>query len=97
MPGIVIAGHSFTTGNTQISTSLQQLAPDEMRGRVLSVNGLAFNGVMPFATLGIAGLSQVIGQRTVMVACAVLLVASCIWLWRRFVWQAYVAAGHDAG
>jgi MFS family permease len=90
IPGILISGFSFTTGNTQINTTLQQLAPDELRGRVLSVNGLAFNGVMPFATLGVAGLSQVVGQRAVMIACAVLMVVMCLWLWRRYVWQAYV-------
>jgi len=90
IPGILIAGHSFTTGNTQISTTLQQLAPDDMRGRVLSVNSLAFNGVMPFATLLVAGLSQVLGQPAVMLGCAVLLVGASYWLWRRYVWQAFV-------
>jgi hypothetical protein len=96
IPGIVISGFSFTTGNTQISTTLQQLAPDDLRGRVLSVNGLAFNGVMPFATLAVSGLSQVVGQRAVMIACAVLMVTSCVYLWRRYVWQAYVPGAHGA-
>jgi MFS family permease len=92
IPGILIAGYSFTTGNTQISTRLQQLAPDEMRGRVLSVNSLAFNGVMPFATMAVAGFSQLFGQPVVMLVCAVLLVGFSYWLWRRYVWQAFVPA-----
>ena len=92
IPGVVIAGYSFTTGNTQISTRLQQLAPDDMRGRVLSVNSLAFNGVMPFATMTIAGLSQVIGQSVVMMVSSVLLVGFCVLLWRRYVWQAFIPA-----
>jgi MFS family permease len=92
IPGILIAGYSFTTGNTQISTRLQQLAPDEMRGRVLSVNSLAFNGVMPFATIGISVLSQAIGQSSVMLICAALMVVFCFYLWRRFVWKAFVPA-----
>lgn len=92
IPGIVIAGFSFTTGNTQIMTRLQQLAPDEMRGRVMSVNSLAFNGVMPFATLTVAGLSQLIGQSLVMVICGVLLAGISAWLWRRYVWSAFVPA-----
>lgn len=90
IPGILISGYSFTTGNTQISTRLQQLAPDEMRGRVLSANGMAFNGVMPFATLLIAFLSQTIGQSYVMLGCAVLLLIATSWLWKRYVWQAFV-------
>lgn len=90
VPGILISGYSFTTGNTQISTRLQQLAPDEMRGRVLSANSLAFNGVMPFATLGIAGLASLIGQATVMAICAGLLVIGTTFLWKRYVWKAFV-------
>ena len=92
VPGVLVAGFSFTTGNTQISTTLQQLAPDAMRGRVLSANSLAFNGVMPFATIAIAGLSQLIGQPAVMLGCAVLMVGLCLWLWRRYVWRAFVPA-----
>lgn len=91
VPGILIAGYSFTTGNTQISTRLQQLAPDELRGRVLSVNSLAFNGVMPFATMGVSFLSAAIGQSWVILGSAVLLVGASILLWKRYVWKAFVA------
>jgi len=89
IPGIMVAGFSFTTGNTQIMTRLQQLAPDDMRGRVMSVNGLAFNGVMPFATMVIAGLSVLIGQHIVIGVCAVLMGIGSALLWRRYVWQAF--------
>jgi MFS family permease len=90
IPGIMVAGFSFTTGNTQIMTRLQQLAPDDMRGRVMSVNGLAFNGVMPFATLAIGGLSELIGQHIVIGACAVLVGIGSALLWRRYTWRAFV-------
>lgn len=90
IPGIVVAGFSFTTGNTQIMTRLQQLAPDEMRGRVMSANSLAFNGVMPFATLTVAGISQLVGQPLVMGVSAMILVGLSLSLWRRYVWQAFV-------
>ena len=90
IPGVMVAGFSFTTGNTQIMTQLQQLAPDDMRGRVMSVNGLAFNGVMPFATIAIGGLSEVVGQHIVIGVCAVLLGIGSVLLWRRYVWRAFV-------
>ena len=90
VPGILIAGYSFTTGNTQISTRLQQLAPDELRGRVLSVNSLAFNGVMPFATMGVSFLAAAIGQSWVMLGSAVILVGASILLWKRYVWKAFI-------
>jgi MFS family permease len=89
IPGIMVAGFSFTTGNTQIMTRLQQLAPHEMRGRVMSVNSLAFNGVMPFATMAIAGVSELIGQHIVIGICAVLVGIGSLLLWRRYVWQAF--------
>jgi len=91
VPGVLIAGFSFSTGNTQISTRVQQLAPDEMRGRVLSVNSLAFNGVMPFATMIVSLLAESIGQHIVMGACAVLLAIGSFLIWRRYAWKAFVS------
>jgi MFS family permease len=89
VPGVMIAGFAFSSGNSQIMTRIQQLAPDELRGRVLSLNMLSFNGVMPFATIGISGLSQVIGQHVVMAASAMLLGVAGVYLWRRYVWMAF--------
>jgi len=92
VPGVMIAGYAFSSGNSQIMTRLQQLAPDEIRGRVLSLNTLSFNGVMPFATIAISGLSQVIGQHIVMGGSALLLALSGAYLWRRYVWMAFLPA-----
>jgi len=88
--GVVISGYAFATGNTQIQTRVQQLAPDEMRGRVLSVNSLAFNGVMPFSTMAVSGASQIVGQHVVMGVCAVLLAISSFLIWKRYAWKAFV-------
>lgn len=90
VPGVLIAGYSFSSGNSQISTRLQQTAPEELRGRVMSLNSLAFNGVMPFSTLLISGLAQVIGLHIVMGACAVLLAVFCFYLWKRYVSKAFI-------
>ena len=92
VPGVLISGYSFATGNTQISTRVQQLAPDEMRGRVLSVNSLAFNGVMPFATMIVSFLAESIGQHIVMGACAVLLAIGSFLIWKRYAWKAFIPA-----
>ncbi|HEU0164238.1 MAG TPA: MFS transporter [Thermomicrobiales bacterium] len=90
IPGVMISGYSFATGNTQISTRVQQLAPDELRGRVLSVNGLAFNGVMPFATIAVSGLSEVVGQHVVMGGCAICLAVGSFLIWKRYAWKAFL-------
>lgn len=90
MIGVFVAGYSFATFNTQITTRIQQLAPDDMRGRLLSINFLAFNGVMPFSTISISILSQIIGQKIVMGSCAVLVASGCYFIYKRFAWKAFL-------
>lgn len=90
IPGIMISGFSFSMGNSQIMTRLQQSAREEMRGRVMSLNSLAFNGVMPFSTLGISGLAQFFGLHLVMGLSAALLALGAVYLWRRYVWKAFI-------
>jgi MFS family permease len=92
MIGVFITGYSFATFNTQITTRLQQIAPDEMRGRLLSINSLAFNGVMPFATVTISIASQLVGQKPVMGACAVLFASGCYLIYKRYARLAFIAS-----
>ena len=92
VPGVIISGYAFSTGNTQIQTRVQQLAPDDLRGRVLSVNSLAFNGVMPFATMVVSGASELVGQHVVMGISAGLLALSSVWIWKRYAWKAFIPA-----
>jgi MFS family permease len=95
IPGVAVLGYSFSMSNSQIQTRVQQLAPDDLRGRVLSIVGLAFNGVMPFSTIVVSGAVEVIGQQVVIGICAVLTALGAWWLWRRYAWQAFVP-GRDA-
>ena len=95
IPGVAVLGYSFSMSNSQIQTRVQQLAPDDLRGRVLSIVGLAFNGVMPFSTIVVSGAAEVFGQPAVLGICAVLTALGSWWLWRRYAWQAFVP-GRDA-
>jgi MFS family permease len=92
IPGVMIAGYAFSSGNSQLATRLQQTAPDEMRGRVMSLNTLSFNGVMPFATLLISGLAQVFGQPIVLVASALALAVGAFFIWKRLAHKAFIPA-----
>jgi MFS family permease len=64
----------FVTGAAQIlfmascNTALQISAPDELRGRVMSLYTLAFAGMSPFGALLIGSIAEAFGTRT---ACAV--------------------------
>ncbi len=89
VPGIMIAGFSFSVTNTQLSTRLQQTAPEQLRGRVMSLATLAFNGVMPFSTLLISFLVQLRGQPEVLVASGVLLSIGVLVLWKRYIHKSF--------
>ncbi len=89
IPGVAVLGFSFSLSNSQIQTRVQQIAPDELRGRVLSIVSLAFNGVMPFSTIIVSGSVELTGQPIVLAVCAALAAAGSWYLWRRFAWQAF--------
>ncbi|HYH12366.1 MAG TPA: MFS transporter [Thermomicrobiales bacterium] len=97
IPGVAILGYSFTLSNSQIQTRVQQIAPDDLRGRVLSIVSLAFNGVMPFATIIVSGAAELFGQPVVLGVCAVLTAIGSWYLWRRFAWQAFVPEADATG
>lgn len=89
VPGMMIAGLSFSMTNTQLATRLQQTAPEQLRGRVMSLVTLAFNGVMPFSTLIISFLAQVIGQPQVLIGSGILLGVSAIFLWKKYLHKSF--------
>lgn len=97
IPGVAILGFSFALSNSQIQTRVQQLAPDELRGRVLSIVSLAFNGVMPFATIIVSGSAELVGQPIVLAVSSASSAAGAWYLWRRYAWQAFVAPDDATG
>jgi MFS family permease len=65
---------SFSSQLGLIQTMMQESTPAEFRGRVMSLNGIAFNGTTPFAAVGAAGLAAVIGLPAVMLGASVLFI-----------------------
>jgi MFS family permease len=90
IPGVAVLGFSFALANSQIQTRVQQISPDDLRGRVLSIVSLAFNGVMPFATIIVAGAAELAGQPLVLAVSGALSAVGTWYLWRRYAWQAFV-------
>jgi predicted MFS family arabinose efflux permease len=80
---LVGSGHTLTTALSTMSSLVQEQTPDELRGRVLSIFGLAFRGGLPTGSLlgGLlvrqAGVPAVLGT-----SCAVLLVLAVVLLAR---------------
>ncbi len=94
-PGVAILGFSFSMGNSQLQTRVQQLAPDHLRGRVMSIHSLSFNGTMPFATLIITAIAEVVGMSAIYALAAVCTALGSFLLYRRYVWKAFIP-GSDA-
>lgn len=69
---------ALTLGSSMIiglaNTIVQERAPSPLRGRVSSVAGLSFFGLMPFASLGVTSLADIIGMRTAMLGSSALFI-----------------------
>jgi MFS family permease len=75
--GFVLAGLGFMLATVALNTRIQRRVPDELRGRVMALWGVAFLGSRPFAALvngSIADLASV--QVALLTAGAVVLAAS---------------------
>jgi MFS family permease len=80
---LVGAGLGFMIQNAMINTLIQFAVPDELRGRVMSVYMLVFQGFFPFGSLMAGAIAQ---SFSVPIGAAfggsVALCAGLIWLWR---------------
>jgi hypothetical protein len=83
MAFLVGSGLALTTAFSTLNSLVQEMAPDALRGRVLSIFGLAFRGGGPFGSLVAGGLVRAAGAPAVMAAyAAVLLVVASLLLLR---------------
>jgi MFS family permease len=66
MAFLFLAGFSLTTAFSTVNSLVQENAPNEMRGRVVSIFGLAFRGGNPLGSLVAGGLVKALGAPLVM-------------------------------
>jgi MFS family permease len=89
----LIAGVGFaeTSFAAQAITMLQTTAPDHLRGRVMSVCILFFDGSVPLGYLLVGWLADGHGASVALLICALLclLVGGVGWLWRRLAAPVY--------
>jgi uncharacterized membrane protein len=65
-----LASVSFSSQLGLFQSMLQESTPPNFRGRVMSLNGIAFNGTIPIAGLGSAALATAIGLPAVILLSA---------------------------
>jgi sugar phosphate permease len=75
LPLLALTGFFQITTTALTNTLLQVLAPDELRGRVVSFYTFAFVGMAPFGALAMGAAAERVGPRVALVvggaACAV--------------------------
>lgn len=80
VPLAVVLSFSVSSLMGRISQTIQQVVPNELRGRVMGVFGIAFTGLMPYAALGLSALADAIGFAHMLQICAVLYVCLAVFV-----------------
>ena len=77
---VFFGGMALIACFAMLSSLVQLIATDEMRGRVMSIYNIAFRGGMPIGSLAIGALVPVFGISAVVGACGILLACVAAWL-----------------
>jgi MFS family permease len=64
-------------------TTIQEVTPNAIRGRVMGVSGLMFNGVVPLAAVLLGAGSELLGMREVYALCGLFYLVGAVYM----IWQ----------
>jgi MFS family permease len=95
---VALQSVAIATSMGLVSIIVQEMVPDELRGRVMSLYSLMFTGVMPFASLLLTSTADWLGMRLeLQLAAGLYAVGACLLLWRLHrTWEEPVTAGRRA-
>jgi predicted MFS family arabinose efflux permease len=80
---LVAAGWSLVSAFSTLISLVQENAPDELKGRIMSIYGVAFRGGMPLGSLAAGLLVRQLGAPPVIGGFSALLVLLCAAAWLR--------------
>jgi MFS family permease len=83
MPLLVLIGLCGVMGTTSANTLIQSLAPEHLRGRVVSIYLMILMGSTPIGALVSGALAELIGVSAVTTLNALLCIGGGIWYGRR--------------
>jgi MFS family permease len=78
---MIVAGYGMMLSFTAITTVIQTIAPEDMRGRVISYWTMAYMGAMPFGSVAAGALAGVVGAPGTLVVCGIGCVIGAVWFW----------------
>jgi MFS family permease len=95
---VALQSVAIATSMGLVSIIVQEMVPDELRGRVMSLYSLMFTGVMPFASLLLTSTADWLGMRLeLQLAAGLYAVGACLLLWRLHrTWEEPVTAERRA-
>ena len=80
---ISIVGFAALTVAMGVSTIIQTIVEDRMRGRVMGLFTVSFMGMFPLGSLAAGAVADRIGPQHTLAAGGVACVLAALWLWRR--------------
>jgi MFS family permease len=81
--GSITLGFAVAAALGMVATILQQNAPDRLRGRIMSLQTLVFLGAMPFASLGMSTIVDVVTMPVEMFVTGTLFALASVFLFGR--------------
>jgi MFS transporter, DHA1 family, staphyloferrin A biosynthesis exporter len=78
IPAFTLLGFSLTFSATSTNATIQQRCPEAVRGGLVGMYGMAYNGTMPFGYLLAGTASEALGVRNTFSAMALVLAASVV-------------------
>jgi MFS family permease len=79
---LVAVGGGLILAAASVSTILQTIVPDRLRGRVAGFFTLAFLGMAPLGSVATGALADVAGVQEAFAANGLLAAATALWFWR---------------
>lgn len=76
--GFLVAGFGFMLSNVALTTRIQRRVPDELRGRVMALWGVAFLGSRPFAAMVNGTLADLVSLEAGLLCSAVVVASAAV-------------------
>jgi MFS family permease len=82
LAGLALSGFCYLVGSSDVTTTLQELLDDDVRGRVMALWSIGFHGSRPVAALLDGGVADAVSPTVSLAVMAGIMVIASAGLWR---------------